>query len=93
MRKYKSAYLKPYIRVARTSDFDGAKANDLRTAMMMGIIESEGHKAYVLVQRGSSGIITIARSRRELKKQIVPVAVGKMTFKEWANSAKFRCRK
>ena len=93
MRKYRSAYLKPYIRKARKDDFNGARANDLRTAIIMGIIEGEGHKAYILVQRGSSGIITIARSRRELKKQIVPVAVGKMTFKEWANSAKFRCRK
>ncbi len=93
MRKYKSAFLKPYIRVARSSDFDGAKANDLRTAIMMGIIEDEGHKAYVLVQRGTKGIIAIGRTKRELRNLPAIVAVGKMKFNQWANLSKRQCRK
>ena len=93
MRKYRSAYLKPYIRKARKTDFNGAKANDLRTAIMMGIIEDEGHKAYVLVQRGTKGIVLIARSRRELEKLPIAVALKKMTFKQWANLSKKQCRK
>lgn len=96
MRKYRSAYLKPYIRKARKDDFNGAKANDLRTAILMGIIEAEGHKAYVLVQRGTRGtrgIISIARSRRELEKLPALVALKKMRFKQWANLSKRQCRK
>lgn len=93
MRKYRSAYLKPYIRKARKDDFNGAKANDLRTAILMGIIEAEGHKAYVLVQRGTRGIISIARSRRELEKSIILVALKKMKFNQWANFSKKQCRK
>ena len=77
MRKYRSAYLKPYIRKARKDDFNGAKANDLRTAIMMGIIEDEGHKAYVLVQRGTEGIISIAKSRRELEESPIELQLRK----------------
>lgn len=93
MRKYRSAYLKPYIRKARKDDFNGARANDLRTAIMMGIIEDEGHKAYVLVQRGTKGIISIARSRRELQNLPALVAIKKMKFKQWSNLSKIQCRK
>lgn len=93
MRKYRSAYLKPYIRVTKPSDLDGAKANDLSVAIMMGIIESEGCKSYVLVQRGAKGIIAIARSRKELKDRIALVGLGISTFKEWANLIKKQCRR
>lgn len=90
MRKIRSAYLKPYIRRAKPKDFDGARAQSLRTAIRMALYEGQ-EKAYVLVQRGSSKVVEIAGSREELKRMPLACRLSRHPNKEfnrWRNRIK-----
>ena len=98
MRKYKSAYLKPYIRKAKKQDFNGVNASDLSIAILMGMFADYPKDVYVLVQRGSNKVVSIKRSREEIKRYVATIGfqkrdhIGKK-FNKWSNDVKHYCRK
>lgn len=98
MRKYKSAYLKPYIRRAKKQDFNGTNAIDFRTAILMALLkEIKNKNIYVLVQRGSNKVLTLSTSKYKLKNKYAVVWVEKKhkskRFNKWCNDIKHYCRK
>lgn len=86
MRKYKSAYLKPYIRRLRKTD----KEMDFRTAVRLAAAETMGYK-YVLVQRGVSGVLDVDKSKQKIKNKLIGVKKSK-DFDVWANQVKKKCQ-
>lgn len=91
MRKYKSNYLKPYVRRIKDNDLKASSRDmDFRTFMRLGMSKEFGFK-YVMVQRGA-GIIQVGRSKEELKKSIL-VVKGNKSFNEWANRIKKQCQR
>lgn len=82
MKKYRSAYLKPYIRRKTNKDIN-YKGCDFRTYLRLCF----SHFKYVMVQRGTSHIIACGRSKQELKKEIFIVR-GNKDFQKWANNVK-----
>jgi len=79
--KYKK-YM-PYIRKMNGKE----KADDLRTCFRLAHFSVIDKQAYVMVQHGfPNQAIAVGRSKEEIKNSIIVVAIGKMTFKEWARS-------
>lgn len=96
MKKYKSAYLKPYIRKAKKQDFNARNASSISVCISQA--NYEGKKAYVLVQRGSSSVILMSESKERLKSLIAVVGFKKnkkrmKKFNKWRNNIKHYCRK
>ena len=77
---------KPYIRRQRPSD----KAEDLRTALRLGILPELSPKTYVLVQRGCPGVLAVGLSRREVQRSILSVTMKQKTFRRWQMDIKRR---
>ena len=82
MRKYRSAYLKPYIRIKTEKDVN-YRGCDFRTYLRLCF----PHFKYVMVQRGTNHIIACGRSKQELKREIFAVRENK-DFKKWTNKMK-----
>lgn len=82
MRKYKSAYLKPYIRKMKKTD----QADNIRMAIELAYY-SKKPKAYVFVQRGTNTVIAVDTCRANLIERIVGVQKGK-DFNKWCNYVK-----
>lgn len=87
MRKYKSAYLKPYIRRLRKSDKGADLRNDIRiiTADVLGY-------RYVMVQRGSNLVTDIGKTKHEIKQHLLAVRTNR-DYNKWANRMKHYCQK
>lgn len=91
MRKYKSNYLKPYVRRIKDNDLKASSRNmDLRTYMRLGMAKEFGFR-YVMVQRGA-GVIQVGKSKEELKKNILVVDSNK-GFNKWTNRIKKQCQR
>lgn len=87
MRKYRSAYYKPYIR--RITNKDRQNTNcDFRTFLRLSFPEMK----YVMVQRGCNNILAVGVSKQDLKTNILVVRSNK-GFNMWANRIKHYCRK
>lgn len=86
MRKKKSAYLKPYIRRAKKSDFNGSRAANMLVAVKLGLY-SDRPNVYVLVQRGSKTIVDVATSKNAMKRKVL-VVKGNKGFNIWCNDIK-----
>jgi hypothetical protein len=86
MRKRKSSYLKPYIRRRRNTD----TSESLREAIRLSLAKECGFK-YVMVQRGLKSIISVGKSKHDLKRQVFIVERNK-DFGIWANSVKKICQ-
>ncbi|MDB1923373.1 hypothetical protein ABHA37_08095 [Clostridium tertium] len=82
MRKYRSAYLKPYMRRKTKKDVNYRDC-DFRTYLRLCF----PHFKYVMVQRGTNHIIACGRSKQELKREIFIVKKNN-DFKKWTNNAK-----
>lgn len=82
MRKYRSAYLKPYIRRKTQKDVNYREC-DFRTYLRLCFPWFK----YVMVQRGTNHIIACGRSKQELKREIFAVRKNK-DFKKWTNNVK-----
>lgn len=98
MRKYKSAYLKPYIRKAKKQDFYGSNASDIMVCIAMSIYKCYQGDVYVLTQRGSNRVIDIAKSKEEIKIRLLAVSNKKNNhrckkFNSWRNRIKIYCQK
>lgn len=87
MRKYRSAYLKPYIRRKTQKDINYSGC-DSRTYLRLCFPWFK----YVMVQRGTNHIIACGRSREELKREMLEeenlVFGDNKNFKRWANKIK-----
>lgn len=87
--KENRAFLKPYIRLARKTDFNAKKATSFSAIIKMGVYKKMP-KCYVLVQRGSNKIVTIGRTKDEIK-QRAPLIRGRginKRFNKWKNDMK-----
>lgn len=86
-------YLKPYIRKARSKDFNPNRTNDFHTLLSMAFYK-DMPKVYVLVQHGSNMVIAFGNSKDELK-QRAPIIRGKginRRFNTWKNKMKHYCQ-
>lgn len=90
MRKYKSNYLKQYVRKLKKKD---RKTNnvDLRTLIKLSMYDVAGYK-YVCIQRGTTGPIIVGKTKEEVKKSILAVNSNK-DFNKWSNRVKKSCQK
>ena len=86
MRKSKSSYLKPYLRRLRNTD----TSESLREAIRLSLAEEYGFK-FVMIQRGSKSVISVGKSKQDLKRQIFTVRRNK-DFEKWANRVKKICQ-
>ena len=87
--KKNRAFLKPYIRLARKTDFSAKKATSFSTIVKMGIYKKMP-KCYVLVQRGSNKVVTIGRTKDEIKQRAPLIrerGINKR-FNKWKNDMK-----
>ena len=94
MKKYKSAYLKPYIRVAKKKDFNECNASDF--SVFLDMLYYEDRKAYVLVQRGCKEVIEMRGSREELQRSLVAIRHKKhikKAYNQWSNGIKNTCQR
>jgi hypothetical protein len=82
MRKYRSAYLKPYIRRKTEKDVNYPRC-DFRTCVRLCL----PYFKYVAVQRGTNHIIGCGRNRKELKEEMLENE-NVESFKVWANKIK-----
>ena len=88
MKKNRS-FLKPYIRLAKPKDFSSKKATSFSTIVQMGKYKRLS-KCYVLVQRGSDKVVTVGKTKDEIKK-MVPSIKGRginKRFNKWKNDMK-----
>ena len=77
MRKYKSNYLKPYIRRLKRNDLRRKPGYmSLQTWMRLGLALEIGYK-YVMVQRGNQHIMLVGKTKNELKRAFVVVRNNK----------------
>lgn len=87
MRKYRSAYLKPYIRRKTKNDID-YKGCDSRTYVRLCLPWFK----YVVVQRGTNHIIGCGRSKQELKRDMSKRDNKRFgynrKFSKWSNEVK-----
>jgi hypothetical protein len=92
MRKYKSKYLKPYIRRIKSGDCKKALDSDIRTYHAVCMAIDSGRGGYVLVQHGASHILAYAPSKWELKNKVAQVRFSRkgknQAFKSWTNDVK-----
>lgn len=88
--KKNRAFLKPYIRLAKSKDFSVKKATSFSTMVQMGIYKKMP-KCYVLVQRGSNKVVTIGKTKDEIKKRAPLLNKGRginKRFNKWKNAMK-----
>ena len=88
--KENRAFLKPYIRLAKPNDFNSKKATSFSTIVQMGKYKRLS-KCYVLVQRGSNKIVTMGKTKDEIKKRAPLLNKGRginKRFNKWKNAMK-----
>lgn len=92
MRKYKSAYLKPYIRKIKPSDVNNKNCS-MDVYIKLGLWE-EGFERlkYIMIQRGTDSIMMVGNSKQEIKKSLLSVRKNR-GFNKWRNWIKNYCQK
>lgn len=98
MRKYKSAYLKPYIRKAKKQVFYSSNASDIMVCIAMSAYEHHKGDVYILTQRGTNKVIEIGSSKETIKRRLLAVSNKKNNhrckkFNSWRNGIKIYCQK
>lgn len=92
MRKYKSKYLKPYIRRLKVSDRKLAMNSGITTYHEICMAIDTGRGGYVLVQHGAKKIVAYGRNKWKLKNQISRIRITKKskgkTYNQWCNELK-----
>lgn len=74
---------KPYVRRANGRE----RAYTLRMAIRLAYYVMSGKPYYVMVQRGfPNRAIAVGRSKREVQRGPLLVAIGKLSFCDWASS-------
>jgi hypothetical protein len=77
----------PYVRRANGRE----KSTSFRIALQLAFYQYIGRPHYVMVQRGFPNLaICVGRSKRDVQSQPLTVAVGRETFREWAQRVKRR---
>lgn len=88
--KENRAFLKPYIRLAKPKDFSAKKAISFSTIVQIGKYKRLS-KCYVLVQRGSNKIVTMGKTKDEIKRRAPLLDRGRginKRFNKWKNDMK-----
>ncbi|HWL09769.1 MAG TPA: hypothetical protein VNQ76_15285 [Planctomicrobium sp.] len=79
----------PYVRRANGRE----KSESFRIAIRLAYYQMRRRRFYVMVQHGFPNLaIEVGASKREVQQKPLPVACGKMKFKEWAKLIQRKAR-